>query len=136
MSTTPEFSTPEAVEPSGPRVKIGAASDRERHMVQARPPLIEGLTGVAVVVVQPERDARTRLHQDDGVAALLPAMMRERNRHPRHAEHPLIPLRTGLHVGDGRREVVIAGDRGRHPGLSHGSLPRRRQALNPACILI
>ena len=43
----------EAIEPAGPRVEISPAGDRERHVVQARPPLIEGLTGVAVVVMQP-----------------------------------------------------------------------------------
>ena len=46
-------------------------------MVQARQPLIEGLARVSVVMMQPEHDARTRLHQNDRVAALLPAMMRE-----------------------------------------------------------
>ena len=42
----------EAIEPAGPRVEIGPVGDRERHVVQARPPLIEELAGIAVVVMQ------------------------------------------------------------------------------------
>src|SRR5262244_3098651 len=80
-------------------------------MVQARPPLIEGLARVSVVMMQPEHDARTRLHQNDRVAALLPAMMRENHWQPGHPEDPLIPLRACLHIGDGRREVVVGTDR-------------------------
>jgi hypothetical protein len=56
----------EAIELACPGVEVGAAGDRERHVVQARAALVEGLARVAVVVMQPDRDTRARLSHRAG----------------------------------------------------------------------
>src|SRR5262249_17916929 len=96
----------EAIQPSCPRIEISPASHQKCHMLRPRPPLTEGWARFSVVMMHPEHDARTRLHQNARVAALPPAMMRENHWQPGHPEDPLIPLRACLHIGDGRREVV------------------------------
>jgi hypothetical protein len=71
-------------------VTTGPVGDPERDVVQAGPALVEGLTGVGLVMMQAYDHARAGVHEDDGVTALLNAVMREHDRYPGEPEDPLI----------------------------------------------
>src|ERR1700722_3644321 len=96
----------EGIEPADPGVEVSTFGHPEGDVVQAGAVLLEGLTWIVLMVVQADGDARARLHQQDRVAALLVAVMRERDRYPAHREDPLVPLGARLHVRHGRREVI------------------------------
>ena len=87
--------------------------------------VVEELAGVALVVMQADRDAGTRVDEEHGVTLLLGTVMGKRDRHPVHPEDPLVPLSAGLHIGHGRREVMEAGDGRYRGGLGQGRLLRR-----------
>src|SRR5215475_3091516 len=98
----------ELVEPARPFVQVSMCGDAEGDMVQSGPALVERLTGVGVVVMQPDHHSRSGFHQNYGVTGLLGAVVREVNRDPRHPEYPFIPLSAGFDVGHRRREVMDA----------------------------
>jgi hypothetical protein len=121
----------ECVEPACPCVQVGTVSDLECDVVQAGPALVEGPTGVGLMMVQADRHVRTGVHEDDGVTALLGTAVREHDRDAGQPEDPLLPLSARLHIGNGRREVMDASDSRHRGGLGHGKAPS--SAPHPWC---
>jgi len=69
---------------------VGIAEDEHGDVVQASPALLEGLPGVGLVMVQPDGDAGSGVHEEHCVAAFLGAVVRERDRHPFSRKRRLI----------------------------------------------
>ena len=92
----------EVVQPCRPGVKVRTGRDGDGNVIQTGTPLVARLPTVRNVVVQPDHHPGRRIGQHDRVAGLLIAEVREARRNPLQPQHPLVPRRTRLDVGDGR----------------------------------